>query len=314
MSPAFCIKALVTKSLLAIVLVIVLVLMALPTVAHAAVDLKNYKTRLETTQTPQYLFRWVNPYFLKDSDLLKSPLKLPKTDADDYVQPIKDLTKLFSTRVAFTWTNPVLGSHGTLNEHYGGKNAVLLVFEIKPESKALRLIRSQDDRLPLKQSIDVIRLKNASIIEHVTEQIHEWIIVKPSAIKAYSFDPKITYPLWKQFFLPYYLNPDFKPTFEDIHYRYYGSKNLVWGLSQWDKYRFFSDQIFAFNLTPGHALYNKISKIEWWQKPNNNLTKIKKDYGDLQNIKKANCKHLHDKELTAQNILDWLNQLKKHSH
>ncbi|MBS1962674.1 MAG: hypothetical protein JST04_10690 [Bdellovibrionales bacterium] len=289
------------------------VLLAAATPARAAVDLKSYASKVEKTAPPRFLFRWVSPSNLSRSGMAEgAPLaNLPRIDSDDYVRSVRDLLDLYGNRVAFSWIDPVLGSHGVLHEHYGGPNAVLVAFEINPEATAYRFVHSDGDEIPLRKSISVKELKSGQLVEHVTPTLHEWIIVNPKAIRAYTFDPKITFPLWQKFYRPFHLDPRYVPPLERIHFRGKKERLPIWGESDWSKSIFFGDQFFAFNSTPGHPWFGKVEPLQDWQKKSGaNLKSGKRGNGDKKLLLREGCGALVQEEITAAQAAKWWENLR----
>lgn len=129
----------------------------------------------------------------------------------------------------FAWIDPVLGSQGVTHESYSFQ-ADLMMFKIKPGAKAVRLIsdgsyRKDQSKLIKKAGINI---EDIQLIEHITPNIHEWIIVDHKAVQDFTADPKVTYPEAWESLQPYLQDPDYRPPFSKIHYRYEKSKRPVW--------------------------------------------------------------------------------------
>jgi hypothetical protein len=282
-------------------------------ICQAAVDLQSYATRVEISNPPTVLYRWVHPHHLSQTEFLSggTVTQLPEINSSEYVQSVRDLLRLFKNRVAFSWIDPVLGSHGVVHEHYGGREAILLVFEVQPHAKAVRFIHESHDRQPLRQSIrnadSIQTLRNSDLIEHITPELHEWIIVNPRAIRAYSFDPRVTFLHWRKFFRPFLVDPHYRPPLDRIHFRSHGEKTPIWGNSKWSQSVFFGDQFFAFNLTPGHPWFGKVERIESWNLPS--IVDLKAFFNQSRSMG-IDCSELMTPEFSPSQAYSWWEALR----
>lgn len=201
--------------------------------SQAAYD-GSFEPRVEVVdKVPDTLYHWVKRY-----RLLLWATELEKSGRDlIFPYPISNesqfahLWKAFARRNGvFTWTNPFLGGQGAIHESYS-TNADLVMFEIKRDAKAVRLISDGNTDRDFSSQIKKagIKIEQVQLVEHITPQLHEWIILNPDAIIRFTADPKITYPRVWDAMQPYLQDPYFLPPISEIHYRFDAkSKNPIW--------------------------------------------------------------------------------------
>lgn len=128
----------------------------------------------------------------------------------------------------FAWTDPVLGSQGGYSESYAA-NADLVVFRIRPDATALRLISSGDAE-DYSEELNFLgdALKDVQLVEHITPTIHEWIILDPKAVEQFTADPDVTHPILAAQMMPYLEDHFTRPPLESIHYRNPGQSVPLW--------------------------------------------------------------------------------------
>ncbi len=194
----------------------------------------DFSPRVEKVERlPEVLYHWtnrnrLNTWALKieaNNQKLIFPYTLKKES--QFVNSWKAFSR---RRGVFAWTNPMLGAQGVMHESYS-TNADLVAFEISPEARAIRVISNRNTTIDHSAVLKVagVNLRDVQLIEHITPELHEWIILDPKAVRSFTADPKITYPKVWEAMQPYLKDPFYRPPLSEIHFRY-GEKYLdpVW--------------------------------------------------------------------------------------
>lgn len=193
----------------------------------------NFEPRVEEVKNlPSHLFHWIgrrsiNSWASKIENR-KQNLIFPYQLKEE--SQFVHLWKAFSqSRGVFTWVDPVLGSQGPNHESYS-TDKDLVMFKISSKAKAIRLISDGNTSNDYSEIIvrAGIQPKQVQLIEHITPNLHEWILVDPKAVENFTAAPHITYVKVWEAMQPFLKNPAHRPPLSEIHFRYDGSLNPTW--------------------------------------------------------------------------------------
>lgn len=195
--------------------------------AHAGVpDGFSYTPRVEFVKPPQELYHWISRYNLeKWAESFTGQIeKLSFSKKISSTSVFSNTVKILSQRKGvFTWINPIFSKQGPLHENYGSQHPALLVFEIKPNARAIRIVTDRTDgekdlsNLIRDAGLDHLKI---DLVEFITPNLHEWVLFSPKVVNQFTADPAVTLPKLKEFMDPFLKNNQHSARIEDLHFSY----------------------------------------------------------------------------------------------